>query len=142
MLCRLLSQNPGLRGAFTLETLNAPCLSWSQKRNKPCAHFSTAESISSIHVGRAHCVGASGSSSPRAMLCPWAQIPRALEAITGRYSSVHPGPMLRSYSESGTILDTFLLDDLIGRKGATTTIPLHFLKKKDGLLQTAASAEL
>lgn len=101
-----------------------------------------AESTSSIHAGRAHCVGERGSSSPRAMLCPWAQTPGAREAIKGRHSSEHPGPLLRSYSEPGTILDAFLLDDLMWGRGATATIPLHFLKKKDGLLQTAASAQL
>lgn len=70
------------------------------------------------------------------------ETPVVLEAIEHRHSSVCPGPLLRSYGESDTTPDAFLLDDLVQGRGATNTIMLRFLKKKDGLLPTAALAQL
>lgn len=70
------------------------------------------------------------------------ETPVVLEAIEHRHSSVCPGPLLRSYGESDTTPDAFLLDDLVQGRGATNTILLRFLKKKDGLLPTAALAQL
>lgn len=53
-----------------------------------------------------HCVGEGGSSSLSR------ETPIVLEAIKDRHSSVHPRPLPRSYSESGTTPDAFLLEDL------------------------------
>lgn len=116
-----LISEPRLAGAFALETL-CTVSELEPEETSPVLLPPRAESTSSIRAGRAHCAGESGSSSPRALLCPWAQTPRALEAIEGRHSSVHPGPLLRGYREPDTILDAFLLDNLMWGRGATATI--------------------